>query len=139
MRLEQLESRTLLATFTNSAAITLNEDTTVGVNTPSQAATPYPSSIVVSGAVGTITDLNVILTGVNEVRASDLDILLVGPGGQKFIVVSDAGGNTSAISNVTVTFDDQAATIFGDSGSSTGWGARASRPFKLPFPRSRSP
>ena len=86
-------------------------------------ASPYPSKIFVGGVAGAITDLNVVLRNVTEPRASDLDILLVGPGGQKFVLVSDAGGNTSAISNVTVTFDDSSANLFGDSGATTGWGA----------------
>ena len=102
-----------LVVVTNSAAITINNNA---------AATPYPSNITVSGVSGTITDVNVILHNVSVPRASDLDILLVGPGGQKFVVTSDAGGNTSVITNVTATFDSQSATVFGDSGG-TGWGA----------------
>jgi len=120
--MKQLGPDALLVTFTNATAITINNPVSVP---PSAAANPYPSNIVVSGLVGTITDVNVRLNNVTEPRASDLDVLLVGPQGQKFVVTSDAGGNTSVITNVTATFDSQSATVFGDSGG-TGWGAAGS-------------
>ena len=102
--------------YSNAGSITINNGAIV-------AATPYPSSIVVSGAVGTITSVKVILRNVTKDRASDIDVLLVGPGGQKFVVISDAGGNTVAINNVTATFDSASATVFEDSGGVNGWGA----------------
>src|SRR5262249_57206133 len=39
-----------------------------------------------------------------------VDVLLVGPGGQKLLLMSDAGGGTDAV-NVNLTFDDAAAAI----------------------------
>jgi len=44
----------------------------------------------------------------------DLDILLVGPGGQKVLLMSDAGGG-SDVNNITLTFDDAAASALADS------------------------
>src|SRR5204863_4832230 len=44
--------------------------------------------------------------------------LLVGPGGQKVLLMSDAGGSTG-ISNVTLTFDDAAASKLPDSAGIT--------------------
>lgn len=41
--------------------------------------------------------------------ASDIDVLLVGPNGQKVMLMSAAGG-TTPLSNVTLTFDDSAAS-----------------------------
>lgn len=73
-------------------------------------ANPYPSTIDVFGLTGTITDVNVTINGLNHTFPDDLDILLVGPDGQKIILLSDAGGPHD-ITNLTITFDDQAASF----------------------------
>ena len=57
-------------------------------------ATPYPSNCVISGLGGTITDVNLELNGLSHTWPDDIDILLVGPGGQNAFVMSDAGGPT---------------------------------------------
>ena len=54
---------------------------------------PYPSTCVVSGSSGTITDLNMTVTGASHTWPDDIDMLLVGPGGQNAKVWSDAGGS----------------------------------------------
>ncbi|MGH9903539.1 MAG: proprotein convertase P-domain-containing protein, partial [Pyrinomonadaceae bacterium] len=58
--------------------------------------------------VGTVNKVTVTLTGIEHTFPSDIDVLLVGPQGQKMILMSDAGGGTD-INNVTLTFDDAAA------------------------------
>jgi len=47
------------------------------------------------------------LKGLTHTRPSDLEFLLVGPGGQKALIMADAGG-TAACSNVHLLFDDNA-------------------------------
>jgi subtilisin-like proprotein convertase family protein len=94
-------------------------DTTTTVTNP--AAVPIPDSqlasvfttITIAGAVGTITNVTMTLNNLTIARPRDLDILLVSPSGQKFIVVSDTGGTTagSATANVTITLSDAAATV----------------------------
>lgn len=82
--------------FTNSSPISI----------PSSGnAIPYPSTIGVSGITppGNITNVVVTLQGLTHPRVSDLDIVLVGPGGQHCILRSDAGGDV-ATSATTVTF-----------------------------------
>ncbi|HVF89647.1 MAG TPA: HYR domain-containing protein [Blastocatellia bacterium] len=81
------------------------------VTIPAQGtATPYPSTIDVSGLSGNITKLTVSLNQLSHSFPNDLDILLVGPGGQKVILMSDAGGDENfPIVNVDLTFDDAAA------------------------------
>jgi subtilisin-like proprotein convertase family protein len=74
----------------------------------SGAASPYPGNLVVSGVPGTITGLTVSVNGLSHTWPSDIDMLLVAPGGQKVMLLSDAGGGT-AISNVNLTFSDAAA------------------------------
>jgi subtilisin-like proprotein convertase family protein len=75
--------------------------------TDPDAASPYPSNITVSGLTGTISDVNVTLTGVTHPFEGDIEALLVAPDGTNLVVLSDAG--TGALSNATVTFDDAAA------------------------------
>ncbi len=55
-------------------------------------ASLYPATQTVSGKSGLITDLNVYIDGIWHQRPDDLDMLLVGPRGQKVILMSDACG-----------------------------------------------
>lgn len=67
-----------------------------------------PSTINVSGLVGVVTKVKVNLLGLRHPIPSDLDIMLVGPKGQKLQLMSDAGGSVS-VENLNVMFDDAAA------------------------------
>lgn len=87
--------------FANPASISIPS---VGV------ATPYPSSISVSGITGTVTKVTASLFGISHTFPSDVDILLVGPAGQKVILMSDADGGTDIV-NVNLTFDDAGPAI----------------------------
>lgn len=69
---------------------------------------PYPSTITVAGAARAITDVNVTLSGLTHTSPSDIDIMLVGPGGQQATILSDSGADTD-VSGVTVVLDDAAA------------------------------
>ena len=76
------------ATFSNSGTITINDTAATCVGAE---ATPYPSTISVSGLSGTITDVNVTLTGFSHTAPSDVALLLVGPQGQNTILMSGNG------------------------------------------------
>jgi len=89
----------LTMNFTNPSPITIP---LVGT------ATPYPAIINVSGLSGPITDLNVTLNGLSHTFINDVGALLVGPGGQS-VVLFDAVGGDTAVTNVNLTFDDQAS------------------------------
>lgn len=78
-------------------------------NTQPGMGSLYPSTITVSGMGTSITNLKVKLTNVNHSFPQDFDLLLVGPGGQSFILQSDAGDTTAAV-NRTYTFDGAAPT-----------------------------
>ena len=93
------------ASFGNSALI--------NIPTGSATATPYPSTVNVSGLSGTVTKVTATLNGLSHAFADDVDILLVGPGGQTIILMADAGGGAKP-SNVTLTFDDDAALALPD-------------------------
>jgi PKD repeat protein/subtilisin-like proprotein convertase family protein len=79
------------------------------------AATPYPSSNLVSGVAGTVIKTTVTLSNLSHTYPDDVDILLVGPSGQNVMLMSDCGGkNSNAITAVTLTFDDSAASALPD-------------------------
>ena len=86
-------------TFSNPAAIAIPDF---------GAAAPYPSNISVALA-GTITRVTVRLNNLNHTFPADIDVMLVGPGGQNAVIMSDVGGSTS-VTGVTLTLDDAAAT-----------------------------
>jgi len=70
---------------------------------------PYPSAINVSGMGGVISTVTVELRSISHTYPADMDVLLVGPNGQKAMILSDVGGST-VISGVTVTLSDAAST-----------------------------
>ena len=61
----------------------------------------------VSGLVGSVASVTVTLSNLSHSFPEDLDIVLVSPGGQKVLLLSDAGASV-AINNVTLTFNDTA-------------------------------
>jgi hypothetical protein len=79
-------------------------------------ATPYPSTIGLSSAER-ITDVNVTLHGLDYLVLGELDLLLVGPGGQSVVLIADTGlGNASPVDLV---FDDAATSFISNSSMTT--------------------
>ncbi|HYR29674.1 MAG TPA: proprotein convertase P-domain-containing protein, partial [Thermoanaerobaculia bacterium] len=98
------------ASNNTATAATTTVSNTSSITIPDSGdASPYPSSINVSGISGNIAKVTVTLNNFSHTYLDDVDILLVGPGGKKIMLMSDAGGGNTA-SGVNVTFDDQAAT-----------------------------
>jgi hypothetical protein len=60
--------------------------------------------------------VRVKLNGLNHTFPSDVDILLVGPTGQKFTILSDVIGGTDAV-NINYTLDDAGATLVPSTGT----------------------
>ena len=92
--------------FTNSTPLTIPA---------SGASTPYGTTINASGLSGN-KKIKLELTGFSHTFPSDVDVLLVGPGGQKFIVMSDAVNSAAAQTNANVVFRDDAALLLPASG-----------------------
>ena len=93
--------------FNSASALTIPNGapaTTIG------AAAPYPSNINVSGVTGTVSKVTVTLNGLTHTNPDDLDILLVGPTGQKVLLVSDCGG-ADDLGNLSFTLDDAGANL----------------------------
>jgi subtilisin-like proprotein convertase family protein len=91
--------------FTNTGLITVNDALPGDI---ASAATPYPSSITVAGLSGTVSNVSVTLRNFSHTYPHDVGVLLVGPKGQKIVVMGDSGGY--GVANVTYTFNDYAAT-----------------------------
>ncbi len=82
-------------------------------------ANPYPSTIAVAGLTGVVTKVTVTLTNLHHVQPDDMDILLVGPAGQKVMLMSDAGDSVGILS-VSLTFDDSAPALLPDGAQISG-------------------
>ncbi|HEY0461477.1 MAG TPA: Calx-beta domain-containing protein [Pyrinomonadaceae bacterium] len=105
----------------NTAVLTINNTASQYRNTTNIDVTgiigaPYPSNIVVAGATGTVGSVKVTLYDINHALSDDLDVLLVGPAGQKFMLMGDAGGANGLTSTATITFDDGAIQVLPDNG-----------------------
>ncbi len=71
-------------------------------------ATPYPSTVTVSGMAGFVSKVTVTLTNFSHQFPNDVEALLAGPGGQTVVLMGGNGG-PYAITNVTLNFDDAAS------------------------------
>ncbi|MEB3157102.1 MAG: S8 family serine peptidase [Cyanobacteriota bacterium] len=79
------------------------------------SATTSPATLTVaSGSVDPISSVEVTLYNLYHTSPDDLDILLVGPTGQKTLLMSDAGGANS-VDGITLTFSAQASAALPDS------------------------
>ncbi len=108
------------ATVTNTT--TLSNPTSIVIPAVGTGATtgapsnPYPSNIGAAGLTGSVTNVRVTLNNFSHTFPSDVDVLLVGPGGQKFTVLSDVIGGNDAV-NITWVLDDGAATLVPSTGT----------------------
>ncbi len=105
-----------------ASAVQFCNTTAVVGTTGTGPASPYPSSINVSGLIGTVTDVNVFLldfTTLGDTNsppqhwAEDQDIMVAAPSVSNVILMSDAGGDNDMTSGpvtaADLNFDDQAA------------------------------
>lgn len=75
---------------------------------------PYGSTNRVSGVVGTVSGISVTLSNLFHTNPDHLDLLLVGPGGEAVMLLSDAGGSVD-VTNLTVRIQDWASGFAPDS------------------------
>ncbi len=103
-----------VADICNGASVDLNVNTTYTgtftssslISIPSSGtATPYPSTLSVSGVPGGAVLKSVNLNGITHTFPSDIDIMLQSPLGTNVVLMSDVGG-FSAITNVSITLED---------------------------------
>lgn len=79
----------------------------VGTNPPGLPSN-YGSLGDINGLPGTVTKVRVTITNVSHTFPGDLDVVLVGPQGQKCILMSDAGGGNPGVTGRNYTFDQTA-------------------------------
>lgn len=90
-------------TYSNTATVTIPASGSMGISDP------YPSDIVVADLEGEIESITVEIHSLTHTGPYQLDILLVGPGGETTILMGAAGGSED-LAGVDLTFDDAAAT-----------------------------
>lgn len=89
------------ATFSNLSYITINDYSN---------ATPYPSIINVTALPGLVSKVSVTYSNLSHTWPSDIDSILVAPGGESTHLMTKVGSSFS-VNNVTLTFDDTAASL----------------------------
>ncbi|HWM23762.1 MAG TPA: proprotein convertase P-domain-containing protein [Chthoniobacterales bacterium] len=101
----------LTAAVRNARADTFAGSNGNAIVTPdSGQAGLYPSIIPASGFNGVISSMRVILNGITHTFPDDYDILLVGPGGQRALLMSDCGSSLP-LNNVTLTFSETGSPL----------------------------
>ncbi|MGN6554048.1 MAG: Calx-beta domain-containing protein, partial [Verrucomicrobiota bacterium] len=85
-------------TFSNANAIVITDNTN---------ATPYPSTIVVSGVGAALVKATVSLNKVVHTWPADVDVLMQAPNQQKILLMANAGSGNQ-VNNLNLTFDDTA-------------------------------
>lgn len=95
--------------YSDAGTISINDATNASPKHIPAKATPYPAGISVSGLTGPVTKVTATLHGFHHTCPTDVDVLLVGPQGQKTILMSDAGecgGVNLPRDPIELTFDD---------------------------------
>ncbi|MBL9127623.1 MAG: proprotein convertase P-domain-containing protein [Verrucomicrobiales bacterium] len=87
------------ATFSNGSSISIPDTAT---------ASPYPSTLTVSGLGTSLSSITVTLHDFTHSAAPDVGIVLQSPSGANVMLMGQVGG--SVFSPVTLTFDDAAAS-----------------------------
>ena len=85
-------------TFSNSAAISLTATQTNINQAIPTAANPYPSTIDVTGLLGSIASVTISISNLTRIGVQDLELLLVGPTGNTLVLLND----NSSSSGVTM-------------------------------------
>lgn len=117
--------------WSNSAPIFINDHTN---------ASPYPSTITVSGLGGAVVQATVTLTNLKHSAPGDISMLLVSPTDARTVLMAKTGARNALVDGVTLTFDDtataslpQSATITSGTYRPTSY-AIAPPPFPVPAP-----
>ncbi|MEZ5307735.1 MAG: M36 family metallopeptidase [Pyrinomonadaceae bacterium] len=99
-------------TFENTTLVNLPSGQPTTTSGP---AAPYPSTITASGLSGQKL-IKVEITDMNHSWVDDIDMLLEGPGGQKFVMMSDVFGNTDPVATTFTISDGGADGLMPDAG-----------------------
>jgi hypothetical protein len=95
---------TVVNTFSNLSRVLIPAVGTKG------NASQFPLPLLVNGVQGVVQSLTVQLHGLTHGFVDDLDILLVGPGGERVMLLSDSSGGALA-DHLELTFRDDGAAF----------------------------
>lgn len=109
----------LAETPAKAAGGTFSNPTPIAIPTSGGASSPYPSDILVSGIAEAVTSVTVTLHDFGHTWPADVDVLLVGPGGENLVLMSDVGAGIP-VSGVTLVFSDTASAQLDSSGITSG-------------------
>lgn len=107
-----------LEAYVGTLALTQSNGTVINIPS-SGTADVYPSTIVLAGLRGSISGIQVNLLNVNHTFPNDIDILLVSPGGQSVVLMSDVGGSTDLV-NTSLFLSDSALQSLPSSNITSG-------------------
>lgn len=115
-----IEASSMFTDYTNATAMTIT-DCPNPCPASGQAASLYPSPIVVAGEVGVVQRVSITINGFSHAFPADVDFLLVSPSGRRSVVMSDFGAGSPGVSGINLTLDDYAAmpvpsTVTGNTG-----------------------
>lgn len=99
-----------IGVITEPAYVPTHANTNAIVINDAKPATPFPSTISVANFPGKLGKLKVAIDGFNHSFSPDASILLVGPRGQKTVLLRAAGWGTPA-TNANLVFDDSATDL----------------------------
>jgi subtilisin-like proprotein convertase family protein len=107
------------------APVTFSNTTSLSLGPDAGASVPYGTTVNVSGLSGNkIVKLEI--PAITHTFPADIDMLLVGPAGQKFMAVSDSGGGGD-VTSLAISFTDTAAAL----PSTSQWAAGTFRPHNV--------
>lgn len=116
----------LTTTFVNTNAITIAD---------ASPASPYPSAITVAGLQGAVSKVTVTVSNITHGYPADVGLMLVGPKGQRVVLMSYAiGGWDYALANNTLTFDDAATNKLPFIGAVANGSYQPTNYSNIPFP-----
>jgi len=119
----------------NASAQTTFSNSTLIASGPSAAASPYPSTITVSGLTGAVSNVTVTLNNLTHASVGDLGLLLVSPSGASLLIQGEMGGS-NVMNNVTYTLSDAGASALP---TNSAWAAGTYKPTASAAPSFLSP
>jgi subtilisin-like proprotein convertase family protein len=119
---KKFKTKTVTETFANAGTITIPDEGN---------ASPSPSTISVGGfKKGQVTKIALSLEDFSHTFPNDVGVSLVAPNGRTALILNGAGGDFD-VTNIDLTFDDDAAAALPDDAQIVGGTFRASV-FDLP-------
>lgn len=92
-----------------TTSTTFSNASSISIPAGPGAATPYPSTITVSGMTGNVTEIVATLNNMSHTFDKDVEIVLQAPDSSKFVMLMGDCGAGAAFSGVTLTFDMDAS------------------------------